>query len=117
MSHCTGSNNILAISGHTTLRLVSELLSNVHFLKLNEQSSLQSLPKKNCKHLLHGTIYSNINPLGLNTILHEEVPNVDVTQLQPARRSVVLLKLHRAFDYLAKTRFWLHCTLAKPKTF
>ena len=53
------------------------------------------------KHFVRGTVDDG-NSLGLETVLHEEITNVDVARLLPAGCSTILLKLDSALVILIK---------------
>jgi len=56
------------------------------------------------KHFVRGTVDDG-NSLGLETVLHEEITNVDVARLLPAGCSTILLKLDSALAILIKNVF------------
>jgi len=69
-----------------------------------KQTALKRLRKEIGKHLVRGTVDDG-NALGLETVLHEEITNVDVPGLLPARCSTILLKLDSAMVILIKNVF------------
>jgi len=69
-----------------------------------KQNALKRLRKEIGKHLVRGTV-DNRNALGLETVLHKKVTNVDVPGLLPAGCSTILLKLDSALVILIKNVF------------
>jgi len=71
------------------------------FLK---QTALKRLRKEIGKHLVRGTV-DDRNALGLETVLHKEITNVNVPGLVPAGCSTILLKSDSALVILIKNVF------------
>ena len=68
------------------------------------ETALKRLRKVIGKHLVRGTV-DNGNALGLETVLHKEVTNVNVPGLLPAGCSTILLKSDSALVILVKNVF------------
>jgi len=66
-----------------------------------KQTALKRLCKEIGKHLVRGTV-DDRNTLGLETVLHKEVTNVNVPGLLPAGCSTILLKSDSALVILEK---------------
>jgi hypothetical protein len=66
-----------------------------------KQTALKRLRKEIGKHLVRGTV-DNRNVLGLETVLHKEITNVDMPGLLPAGCSTILLKSDSALVFLIK---------------
>jgi hypothetical protein len=66
-----------------------------------KQTALKRLRKEIGKHLVRGTV-GNRNALGLETVLHKEITNVNVPGLLPAGCSTILLKSDSALVILIK---------------
>jgi len=66
-----------------------------------KQNALKRLRKVIGKHLVRGTV-DNGNALGLETVLHEEITNVNVPGLLPSGCSTILLKSDSALVILIK---------------
>ena len=79
-----------------------------------KQTALERFRKEIGKHFIRGTV-DNGDGLGLETVLHEEITNVDVARLLPAGCATILLKSDSALVTLVKM-FSVACTLARPKT-
>jgi len=69
-----------------------------------KQTVLKRLRKEIGKHLVRGTV-DNRNALGLETVLHKEITNVNVPGLLPAGCSTILLKSDSALVLLIKNVF------------
>jgi len=69
-----------------------------------KQTALKRLRKEIGKHLVLGTV-DDRNALGLKTVLHKEITNVDVPGLLPAGCSTILLKSDSALVILIKNVF------------
>jgi hypothetical protein len=69
-----------------------------------KQTALKRLLKEIGKHLVRGTV-DDRNALGLETVLHKEITNVDVPGLLPAGCSTILLKSDSALVILIKNVF------------
>jgi hypothetical protein len=67
-----------------------------------KQTALKRLCKEIGKHLVRGTV-DNRNALGLETVLHKEITNVDVPGLLPAGCSTILFESDSALVILIKT--------------
>ena len=61
-----------------------------------KKTALKRLRKEIGKYLVCGTV-DDRNALGLKTVLHKEITNVDVPGLLPAGCSTILLKPNSAF--------------------
>jgi hypothetical protein len=61
-----------------------------------KQTALKRLCKEIGKHLVRRAV-DNRNALGLETVLHKEITNVDMPGLLPAGCSTILLKPNSAF--------------------
>jgi hypothetical protein len=69
-----------------------------------KQTALKRLRKEIGKHLVRGTV-DNRNALGLETVLHTEITNVDLPGLLAAGCSTILLKPDSALVILIKNVF------------
>ena len=69
-----------------------------------KQTALKKFCKEIGKHFVRGTVDDG-NALGLETVLHEEITNVDVARLLPAGCSTILLKSDSALVILIKNVF------------
>ena len=69
-----------------------------------KQTALERFRKEIGKHLVRGTV-DDRNALGLETVLHKEITNVNVPGLLPAGCSTILLKLGSALVILIKNVF------------
>ena len=69
-----------------------------------KQTALERFRKEISKHFVRMTV-DNGNALGLETVLHEEITNVDVARLLPAGCSTILLKSDSALVILVKNVF------------
>jgi hypothetical protein len=69
-----------------------------------KQTALKRLRKEIGKHLVRGTV-DDRNALGLETVLHKEITNVNVPGLVPAGCSTILLKSDSALVILIKNVF------------
>jgi len=69
-----------------------------------KQTALKRLRKEIGKHLVRGTL-DNRNTLGLETVLHKKIMNVDVPGLLPAGCSTILLESDSALVILIKNVF------------
>ena len=69
-----------------------------------KQTALKRFRKEIGKHFVRGTV-DNGNALGLETVLHEEITNVDLPRLLPAGCSTILLKSDSALVILIKNVF------------
>jgi len=69
-----------------------------------KQTALERFRKEIGKHLVRGTVDDG-NALRLETVLHEEIMNVDVPRLLPAGCSTILLKSDSALVILIKNVF------------
>jgi hypothetical protein len=79
-----------------------------------KQTALKRLSKVIGKHLVRG-IVDDRNALGLETVLHKEITNVDVPGLLPAGCSTILLKPDSALVILIKNVFGKLVTLFGQK--
>jgi len=64
-----------------------------------KQTALKRFCKEIGKHFVRGTVDDG-NALGLETVLHKEITNVDVARLLPAGCSTILLKSDSALVIL-----------------
>ena len=69
-----------------------------------KETALKRFCKEIGKHLVRGTVDDG-NALGLETVLHEEITNVDVARLLPTGCSTILLKSDSALVILVKNIF------------
>jgi hypothetical protein len=69
-----------------------------------KQTALKRLRKEIGKHLVRGTV-DDRNALGLETVLHKEITNVNVPGLLPARCPTILFKRDSALVILIKNVF------------
>jgi hypothetical protein len=69
-----------------------------------KQTALERFRKEIGKNFIRGTV-DNGDALGLETILHEEITNVDVARLLPAGCLTILFKPNSALVILVKNVF------------
>jgi len=72
--------------------------------EFSKQTALKRFPKEIGKHLVRGTV-DDRNALGLETVLHEEITNVDVSGFLPTRCSTILFKSDSTLVILIKNVF------------
>ena len=70
-------------------------------MAMTEKNGPERFCKEIGKHFVRGTVDDG-NALGLETVLHEEITNVDVARLLPAGCSTILLKSDSALVILIK---------------
>jgi len=69
-----------------------------------KQTALKRFCKEIGKHFVRGTVDDG-NALGLETVLHKKITNVDVARLLPAGCSTILFKPNSALVILVKNVF------------
>ena len=69
-----------------------------------KQTALERFCKEIGKHFIRGTVEDG-DALGLKTVLHEKIRNVDVARLLPAGCATFLLKSDSALVILVKNVF------------
>jgi hypothetical protein len=72
--------------------------------KFPKQTALKRFRKEIGKHFVRGTVDDG-NALGLETVLHEEITNVNLPRLLPAGCSTILLKSDCALVIVIKNVF------------
>ena len=72
--------------------------------ELPKQTAMKRFRKEIGKNLVRGTV-DNRNALGLETVLHEEIMNVDVLRFLPVGCSTILFKLDSTLVLLIKNVF------------
>jgi hypothetical protein len=77
-----------------------------------KQTASERFCKEIGKHFVRGTVDDG-NALGLETVLHEEITNVDMARLLPAGCSTILLKSDSALVILIKILVSSYPCLAK----
>ena len=82
--------------------------------ELPKQTALKRFRKEIGKHLVRGTV-DDRNALGLETVLHKEITNVDVPGFLPAGCSTILFKPDSALVIQIKNVFGKLVTLFGQK--